>query len=104
MFGTQRVTNEQFLVFYHLARKDAFSLENIESAWSSTGLIPFDPSHILEQYRPTTPVTAVSTEFCAQLQPAQAEKANEILAALSEITASPFKGQLASLRNYRKRR
>jgi hypothetical protein len=99
MFGTQRVTNEQFLIFYHLARKDAFSPENIESAWSSTGLIPFDPSHVLEKYRPTTPLTAVSTEFCAQLQPAQAEKVNEILAALSEITASPFKGQLASLKN-----
>jgi hypothetical protein len=48
---------------------------------------------------PSTPVTAGSTDLCAQLQPAQAQKVNEILSALFEITASPFKGQLTSLSN-----
>jgi hypothetical protein len=99
MFGTQRISNEQFLKFYHLARTDAFSPENIESAWSATGLIPSDPSHVLRKYRPSTPVTAGSTEFCAQLQPAQAQKVNEILSALFEITASSLKAQLTSLSN-----
>jgi len=54
MFGTQRITDEQFLIFYHLARKETFSPENTASAWSATGLIPFDTSEVL---RPSTAVT-----------------------------------------------
>ena len=90
-FGTQRITNEQFLLYYHQARKEAFSPENIESA--------FDPSHVLHKYRPSTSVTATSTELCAQLQLAQVQKVNELLSVLYEITATPYKSQLSSLSN-----
>jgi len=79
-----------------MQEKEALSPENIGRA---TALIPFGPSRVLQKYRPSTPVTAASTELCAQLQPAHAQKVNELLSVLYEITATPYKSQLSSLSN-----
>ena len=55
VFGAEKITNEQFLKFYQLARQEAISLRNIASAWRAAGLKPFNPSPILQKYRPRTP-------------------------------------------------
>jgi hypothetical protein len=60
LFGTQRVTNEDFLTFFQLVRPSIS--RNIQSAFRKTGLYPFNPSVVLQQLRPKTPPKASFTD------------------------------------------
>ncbi|KAJ6016491.1 hypothetical protein N7540_011082 [Penicillium herquei] len=60
--GVSNIGKPHFTYLYNCARKEAFTSRNIQSAWSKSGLFPFDPSRVLRdiQSRPeaqtTTPV------------------------------------------------
>ena len=55
LFGGQSISNRQFLQFFQKARQATFTAQNIASAWQKAGLLPFNPTPILERYRPKTP-------------------------------------------------
>lgn len=55
LFGAERITNHDFLLFLQTARRKAITLRNIGSAWRKAGLSPFDPQSILKRFRPKTP-------------------------------------------------
>src|SRR5271163_4665821 len=98
MFGAERITNQQFLEFFQLARKDAISLRNIASAWRATGLRPFNPSLVLQKHKPSTLVTAsFSTNGDIQLQPTEAQKVNRFMADLLEVCPTSFRSKVAYL-------
>ena len=61
-FGTANISKVQFLNFYLTARRDAITSTNIESAWKGAGLVPFDPTRVLEKIRPKTPPTVSLTD------------------------------------------
>ena len=98
MFGAERITNQQFLEFFQLARKEAISLRNIASAWRATGLRPFNPSLVLQKHKPSTPVTASFTaNGDIQLQPTEAQKVNQFMADLLEVCPTSFRSKVAYL-------
>lgn len=87
VFGAETTTNEQFLMFFQLARQEVISLRNIASAWRAAGLKPFNPPLILQKYRPKTPPCVSLTNedgVCIniQLQPDLAQQVNKIVAQL----------------------
>jgi hypothetical protein len=80
IYGTERITNEQFLMHFQAARQEAISARNIESAWRAVGLIPYNPSPILEKYRPKTP------PFSDAIDGNGVEKINEMVAQLLRVS------------------
>jgi DDE superfamily endonuclease len=94
VFGAERITNEQFLKFFQLARQEAISLGNIASAWRAAGLKPFNPTPILQKHRPKIPPSVsftnedgVSIEI--QLQPDLAEQVNKFVGQFLQGCATP---------------
>jgi hypothetical protein len=61
VFGAERIINEQFLMFFQLAKQEVISLRNIISAWRAVGLKPFNSTPILQKYKPKTPPFASLT-------------------------------------------
>ena len=90
VFGTQRITNEQFLIFFQAARQEAFSQRNISSAWRAAGLKPFNPSPILQKYKPKTPPLTSSTE----VQSGIGQKINEFMAQLLTVCPTSHRSKL----------
>ncbi|OCL00403.1 CENP-B protein, partial [Cenococcum geophilum 1.58] len=43
------ITKPKFLKYYQAAQCEAILLTNIANAWQATGLLPFDPSVVLEK-------------------------------------------------------
>jgi hypothetical protein len=87
VFGAEKITNEQFLMFFQLARQEVISLRNIASAWRAAGLKPFNPTLILQKYRlKTPPCVSLTNEdgVCIniQLPPDLAQQVNKIVAQL----------------------
>jgi hypothetical protein len=70
--GVSTIGKPHFTYLYDSARKEAFTPRNIRSAWSRSGLFPFDPSRVLREcqasseIQTTTPVEAptVSSNIC----------------------------------------
>ena len=96
VFGAEKITNEQFLKFYQLARQEAISLRNIASAWRAAGLKPFNPSPILQKYRPRTPPF---TSDRGQVQPDVAQEIDEIEAQLLRACPTPQRAKVHRLRD-----
>ncbi|KAJ6016395.1 hypothetical protein N7540_010986 [Penicillium herquei] len=47
--GVSTIGKPHFTYLYDRARKEAFTPRNIRSAWSRSGLFPFDPSRVLQE-------------------------------------------------------
>lgn len=45
--GRVSITKEEFFTIFHQARKQALTSSNIQSAFRTTGLVPFDPQRVL---------------------------------------------------------
>jgi hypothetical protein len=100
IFGTERITNEQFLMFFQAARQEAISLRNITSAWRAAGLKPYNPSPILLKYRPKTPPFASFTDedgrrVDIQVQPDVGQKINEFVDQLLRVCPTPYRPKVA---------
>ena len=55
-YGAVNVSKVEFLNLIQVARKQAMSTTNILSAWRGTGLVPYNPQHIIDKLpRPVTP-------------------------------------------------
>jgi hypothetical protein len=48
--GVGIIGKPHFTYLYDRARKEAFTPRNIRSAWSKSGLFPFDPSRVLREF------------------------------------------------------
>jgi hypothetical protein len=47
--GRSGVNKESFLVIFSEAKRNAFTTENISSAWRGTGLVPYYPTAVLKR-------------------------------------------------------
>lgn len=104
LFGTERITNEQFLMFFQAARQEAISPRNIISAWRAVGLKPYNPSPILMKYRPKTPPFASFTHedgrrVDIQVQPDIGQKINEIVEQLWTVCPTPYRPKVAFIKD-----
>ena len=55
-YGAVNVSKVEFLNLIQVARKQAMSTTNILSAWRGTGLVPYNPQHVIDKLpRPVTP-------------------------------------------------
>jgi DDE superfamily endonuclease/Psq-like protein len=101
LFGAQRVSNEDFLIFFQEARMSV--KHNIPSAWKTAGLKPFDPNLILQQLRPKTPPKVTFTNEngvsfdIAATHEGLATKINDIVAGLEASLGTPVRPQLTLL-------
>ncbi|OGE47263.1 hypothetical protein PENARI_c052G08478 [Penicillium arizonense] len=57
--GVKTIGKPHFTYLYDRARNEAFTPRNIRSAWSKSGLFPFDPSRVLREF--PAPRTEVQT-------------------------------------------
>jgi len=97
-YGAVNITKPKFLEYYQAARHEAISLTNIASAWRATGLLPFNPSVVLEKIRPTTPSCISFTDknghrFNIPVSPSVEERLTEIFRQLLQ-GASPLRSQV----------
>lgn len=53
--GASTIGMPHFTYLYDRARKEAFTPRNIRSAWSKSGLFPFDPSRVLREFQASRP-------------------------------------------------
>jgi hypothetical protein len=53
--GVGNIGKPHFTYLYDRARKEAFTSRNIRSAWSKSGLFPFDPSRVLRDFQVSRP-------------------------------------------------
>ncbi|KAJ5904761.1 uncharacterized protein N7473_001677 [Penicillium subrubescens] len=53
--GVGTIGKPHFTYLYDRARKEALTPRNIRSAWSKSGLFPFDPSRVLREFEATQP-------------------------------------------------
>jgi hypothetical protein len=53
--GVSNIGKPHFTFLYDRARKEAFTPRNIRSAWSRSGLFPFDSSRVLREFEATQP-------------------------------------------------
>jgi hypothetical protein len=53
--GLGTIGKPHFTYLYDRARKEAFTRRNIRSAWSRSGLFPFDPSRVLREFQASLP-------------------------------------------------
>lgn len=53
--GVSTVGKPHFTYLYDRARQEAFTPRNIRSAWSRSGLFPFDPSRVLREFQVSRP-------------------------------------------------
>ncbi|KUL81723.1 hypothetical protein ZTR_09472 [Talaromyces verruculosus] len=53
--GVSTIGKPHFTYLYDRARKEAFTPRNIRSAWSRSGLFPFDPSRVLREFQASPP-------------------------------------------------
>ncbi|KAJ5100120.1 hypothetical protein N7532_007121 [Penicillium argentinense] len=53
--GVSNIGKPHFTYLYDRARQEAFTPRNIRSAWSRSGLFPFDPSCILREFQVSRP-------------------------------------------------
>lgn len=104
MFGAERITNEQFLTFFELACEEAISSRNIASAWRATGLDPYNPSPILQKYRPLTPpIASLTSSDGVRLeipvtQPDLAQEIDAVVSRLVQVCSSPYKADVQFLK------
>ena len=56
-FNTVNVNKVDFLQIIQKARKLAYTSKNIQTAWKATGLIPFNPAHVLEKLAKRKPMS-----------------------------------------------
>lgn len=59
--GAGTIGKPHFTYLYDRARKEAFTLRNIRSAWSRSGLFPFDPSRLLREFQASRPEIQTTT-------------------------------------------
>ena len=103
LFGAERITNNQFLSYYQHAREKAITIQNISSAWRATGLIPYNPTPILQKFRPKTPPHASLTDEngrCVNItinKPSLAGKVNELIAQIIEVCPTPYRSNVCML-------
>ena len=98
-YGAVNITKPKFLEYYQAARHEAISPTNIASAWRATGLLPFDPSVILQKIQPTAQSTTQPPcisftdknghRFDIPMSPSVEEKLTAIFGQLLQ-GASPF--------------
>ena len=53
--GGKVIDKIQFLQCLKIARRQACTLHNVQSAWAKAGLEPFNPQRVLSELRPITP-------------------------------------------------
>jgi hypothetical protein len=53
--GDETITKVEFLAAFNHFRNQAFKSSTVRSAWKKTGLIPYDPSIVLNKVRETMP-------------------------------------------------
>jgi hypothetical protein len=103
LFGAERITNNQFLSHYQHAREKAITVSNISSAWRATGLIPYDPTPILQKFRPKTPPQASLIDENGRrinitiTEPSLASKVNELIAQIVEVCPTPYHSNIHTL-------
>jgi len=99
LFGATTITNEQFLDIFQRARSSIS--KNIPAAWRAAGLMPFNPAHVLERYKPKTPPTATFTNEdgisvnVVATGPALAKRINDIVEQLRGICVTPLRNDVA---------
>ena len=93
LFGAVRVSNEQFLEWFQVAR--LWVTKNIPSAWRKAGLIPFNAAVVLDTIRPRTPPKAsftdengvtIDTTFPGE---SLAKQINDLVAQVSNLCHTP---------------
>jgi hypothetical protein len=50
-----RIMKAEWLLSYVQAHDGAFSIRNIQSGFSGTGIMPFNPSKVIDRFKPPTP-------------------------------------------------
>ena len=128
MFNSLGLVNMSKRVFWKLfwsAWQQAFTLNNVESAWKTTGFFPFHPPAVLDKITKPAPATpaastsAIQTPMtCRAVRRTHRElrkkptkllmskilRANEKLSALHSIDQHVIKGLQMALKNEKKRR
>lgn len=59
--GVGIIGKPHFTYLYDRARKESFTPRNIRSAWSRSGLFPFDPSRLLREFQASRPEIQTTT-------------------------------------------
>ncbi|GAM43547.1 hypothetical protein TCE0_051f18448 [Talaromyces pinophilus] len=59
--GVSTIGKPHFTYLYDRARKEALTPRNIRSAWSRSGLLPFDPSRVLREFQ--TSLSEIQTKI-----------------------------------------
>jgi len=57
--GANTITKAHFPLLYARARHTAFTVRNVKSSWSKTGLVPFNPERVLHEVRKFQPINDV---------------------------------------------
>jgi hypothetical protein len=58
-----RILKAEWLTAYIEARHNAFSIQNIQSGFSGTGILPFDPSKVVNRIKPVVQNSIVVRAF-----------------------------------------
>jgi hypothetical protein len=96
--GAERITNADFMKFYHQARSGIAA--NIPGAWKGVGLHPFKPQRVLEAFRPKTPPSMVLHDGTGRkleipLDQQLGDRVLEMFQAVISKYGSPLKKDLA---------
>ncbi|KAF2185006.1 DDE-domain-containing protein [Zopfia rhizophila CBS 207.26] len=104
LFGTEQINNNQFLIFFQRARQKAITKHNIASAWRKAGLFPYNPSSVLQEYRPKiSPFISLTNEngvrVDIQATQDQSEKINQLVAEMLQGVPRQFHSPIKHLKN-----
>jgi hypothetical protein len=102
IYGAVRINNLDFLREYQQARGTI--PRNIPSAFRGCGLIPLDPTRVLEKVRPKTPPYASITDEHGRtvnlpVSPDLATKINTMVAELIEVCPTPAKATVGRMKD-----
>lgn len=61
--GANAIGKPHFTYLYDRARQAALTRRNIRSGWARTGLVPFDPNHVLGGLQKTRPEMQIATDI-----------------------------------------
>lgn len=104
IFGAERISNSQFLIFFQRARQKAITSKNIAKAWQRAGLLPYDPAAVLQRNRPRTPPFISLTDengirLDIKADEDQSKTINELVAQVLQGVSSPHHSTITTLQN-----
>lgn len=101
VFGAVRVDNRQFLLSYQEARKCIS--KNIAGAWAGAGLIPYNPTKVLQRFRPRTPPMVSFTDdqgrrLDIQVSDHLADRINKLVDEVSAVCSTSQRQEMTFFR------